>query len=83
MAIRGCESKKSQANSWKFDQDTGIFHYKGKCLTRGSQTETGDLLVEGIFQALKMRISSLRTKKHKKYHLRLYSWGNQAAMGSQ
>ena len=49
MAIRGCESKKSQANSWKFDQDTGIFHYKGKCLTRGSQTETGDLLVEGNF----------------------------------
>ena len=71
MAIRGCESKKSQANSWKFDQDTGIFHYKGKCLTRGSQTETGDLLVEGIFPALKMRTPTwdsqvfvLRNLKH-------------------
>lgn len=46
LAIRGCEGVKSQANSWKFDEKAQIFYYKGKCLTRGSQTETGDLSVE-------------------------------------
>jgi len=49
MAIRGCESVKSAANSWKFDEDLHIFYYKGKCLTRGSQTETGDVSVERKF----------------------------------
>ena len=57
MAIRGCEPKASTSNSWKFDQDTGIFHYKGKCLTRGSQTETGDLSVEGkLYNYLSIRL---------------------------
>lgn len=46
MSIRGCEPVKSSANSWKLDEELHIFYYKGKCLTRASQTETGDLSVE-------------------------------------
>lgn len=50
MKIHACEKGSSKSNAWKFDQSAGTFKYNGKCMTRGSQTETGPITVEDCIE---------------------------------